>query len=295
MRLRASQQTGRTLLASGPGYKGSRLLLCCLPRSGACCGQHPIVPAADTHCPGAATSLLCMPSAPPRVHHTTYRSILKYLTREDFRVRHHRFMDLCVHRIEDARRRFGPQVFQHVVIVRVLHANLLPALPIVSSLATSRLIADRPPPLKPTDGLGRLKLQARSGCPSVVQAGIALYRPLSHWLNGTALAVLQYRQWRPLCCKLLVSTVVTCCQCFKQPPAMCNSSPFTSHSHCLNRLASFCGGQWRDFPLSHLALPCLRNVQTIEIDQTMYPEILGDLFIVNSPWVFQGLWPIMKV
>ena len=29
---------------------------------------------------------------------------------------------------------------------------------------------------------------------------------------------------------------------------------------------------------------------TMKMDQDHYPERLGDLFIINAPWVFSGLW-----
>lgn len=33
---------------------------------------------------------------------------------------------------------------------------------------------------------------------------------------------------------------------------------------------------------------------TLDIDQTFYPERLGQLFLVNAPWVFKGLWTMIK-
>lgn len=34
---------------------------------------------------------------------------------------------------------------------------------------------------------------------------------------------------------------------------------------------------------------------TIKMDQNCYPERLGDLFIINAPWIFSTLWPVIKL
>ena len=34
---------------------------------------------------------------------------------------------------------------------------------------------------------------------------------------------------------------------------------------------------------------------TMRMDQDHYPERPGDLFIINAPWLFSGLWPMIKV
>ena len=32
----------------------------------------------------------------------------------------------------------------------------------------------------------------------------------------------------------------------------------------------------------------------LEIDQNAYPEYLGNLFIINAPFVFRGMWSVIK-
>eukprot|EP00051_Salpingoeca_urceolata_P004913 m.68822 g.68822 ORF g.68822 m.68822 type:complete len:274 (+) comp13930_c2_seq1:120-941(+) len=34
--------------------------------------------------------------------------------------------------------------------------------------------------------------------------------------------------------------------------------------------------------------------ETVRIDQNYYPEMLGDLFIINAPWVFHPVWAVLK-
>jgi hypothetical protein len=33
---------------------------------------------------------------------------------------------------------------------------------------------------------------------------------------------------------------------------------------------------------------------TVDIDQNYYPERLCNLFIINAPWVFKGIWHVLK-
>ena len=33
---------------------------------------------------------------------------------------------------------------------------------------------------------------------------------------------------------------------------------------------------------------------TIDVDQWYYPEILQKMYIINAPWVFQGLWAVVR-
>eukprot|EP00043_Microstomoeca_roanoka_P007624 m.73573 g.73573 ORF g.73573 m.73573 type:complete len:287 (-) comp13903_c0_seq1:456-1316(-) len=34
--------------------------------------------------------------------------------------------------------------------------------------------------------------------------------------------------------------------------------------------------------------------ECIKIDQSYYPETLGDLYLINAPWIFQPIWAILK-